>query len=68
MEELLTKPDNDSNINTLKLHTLNKMNWNKWKQNEVKMQIFKSKVNWSEEGEKIPSFSYHLKTEILLIN
>ncbi len=33
---------------------------------EVNMQIFKSKIKWTEEGEN--DFSYHLKKEISLIN
>ncbi len=69
MEELQAKLDNDPNINTHKLYTLKKKNeLEQIEKDEVNMQIFKSKVKWTEEGEKFPSVSYHLKNEISLIN
>ncbi len=60
LEELKTKVDNDPNINTHTLYTLNKNELEQIEKDEVNIQIFKSKVKWTEEREKNPSLSYHL--------
>ncbi len=52
LEELQAKLDNDPNINTHKLYTLNKNELEQIEKDEVNMQIFKCKVKWPEEGEK----------------
>ncbi len=58
---LQAKLDNNPNIDTQKLYTLNKNELQQIEKDEVNRQIFKSKIKWTEEGEKILSFSYHFK-------
>ncbi len=50
IEELQAKLDNDPNINTHKLYTLNKNELEQIQKDEVNMQIFKSKVNGPKKG------------------
>ncbi len=56
LEDLQAKLDNDPNINTHKLYKLNKNELEQIENDEVNMQIFKSKVKWTEEGENNSKF------------
>ncbi len=56
MEQLQAKLGNDPNINTHKLYTLNKNELEQIEKDEVNIQIFKSKVKWTEEAEKNSTF------------
>ncbi len=61
LEELQQKLDNNPNTETQNLYKLNKNELEQIEKDEVNKQIFKSRIKWTDDGEKNSKFFLSLE-------